>query len=312
MADFTDFQEYRVPVAGGDLAVLRWPAKEPDAPVVVAVHGITANALAWAAVAEAVDGRATLLAPDLRGRAGSREITGPFGIDADADDVIAVLDHAGVDQATLLGHSMGAFVCAAAAARRPDRVSALVAVDGGLGFDLPPGADPDEVLLAVVGPAIQKLSMRFPGTEEYLDFHRDHPAFAGNWSRQLTAYLSRDTRLLDDGQVASSCVEEAVRADGRQILLDEQIRTAILRLPCPVAFLYAQRGILNQDQGLYPPELLTRAGLDGHPDRISVSLVEDTNHYTVIGPGPGARAVCDALAAVSQQARATTRARTSA
>jgi pimeloyl-ACP methyl ester carboxylesterase len=294
-ADFKRFEEYQVPVAGGELAVLRWPAREPDAPVVVAAHGITANALAWAGVSEALDGRVTLVALDMRGRAYSRAISGPFGIDTDADDLIAVMDHEGVDKAVLLGHSLGAYVTSVAATRYPERVPAVVAADGGLGLGLPPGADPDEVLLAIVGPAIQKLSMRFKDGEDYLDFHRAHPAFEGNWTPQLTAYLSRDTLWLEDGGVASSCVAEAIREDGRDMLADERIRSAILDVPCPLTFLYAERGLFNQLPGIYTPELIARGGLDSHPDRISITFVPGTNHYTMVAPGPGANAIADAV-----------------
>ncbi|MFE7491591.1 hypothetical protein ACFU6L_29470, partial [Kitasatospora sp. NPDC057541] len=48
-----------VPVPGGELSVLRWPATVPGAPTVVAVHGITANGLAWFEVARRLAGRAT-------------------------------------------------------------------------------------------------------------------------------------------------------------------------------------------------------------------------------------------------------------
>ena len=293
--DFRRFEEYQVPVPGGELAVLRWPARAPGAPVVVAAHGITANALAWAGVAEALDGRVTLMAPDMRGRANSRAISGPFGIDADAEDLIAVMDHAGVDRAVLLGHSLGAYVTSVAATRYPDRVAAVVAADGGLGLGLPPGVDPDEVLLALIGPAIQKLSMRFRDGEDYLDFHRAHPAFQGNWTPQLTAYLSRDTLWLEDGGVASSCIAEAIRADGREMLADERIRTAILGVPRPLAFIYAERGLFNEPPGIYTPDTLARAGLDSRPDRIAVSFVPGTNHYTMVAPGVGATAIADAV-----------------
>lgn len=66
-------EEIKVPVAGGELAAVRWPAAGPDAPVVVALHGITANALSWGPVARLLAGRVTLIAPDLRGRAGVRD-----------------------------------------------------------------------------------------------------------------------------------------------------------------------------------------------------------------------------------------------
>jgi pimeloyl-ACP methyl ester carboxylesterase len=192
VTDFRRFEEIQVPVPGGDLAVLRWPAAEPGAPVAVAAHGITANALAWASVAEALDGRATLLAPDLRGRAYSRDIAGPFGIRYDAADLLAALDHEGAQTAAVaVGHSMGGFVAAVAAALNPDRFPAVVAIDGGVAFAVPESFDPDQLLEEMVGPAIRKLSMRFPDGEAYLDFHRAHPSFAGHWTPQLTAYLSR-------------------------------------------------------------------------------------------------------------------------
>lgn len=293
MVDYRDFQEYRIPVSGGDLAVLRWPALEPDAPTVVLVHGITGNALAWAAIAEAVGGRVELLAPDLRGRAHSRDVAPPWGIDADADDVIAVLDHAGLNRAVLAGHSLGAFVACVSAARHPKRVESVVAVDGGAAYALPTGADPDAVLELTVGPAVRKLSLTFPDGEAYLDFHREHPSFVGNWSPQLTAYLGRDTLRSADGTVASSCVAAAIRADGRQLIVDESVKQAINATTCPVTLLYAERGILNQPQGFYTEEVLDAAGIDRN--RVVAGLVPGTNHYTIVGPGIGADSVAAAI-----------------
>lgn len=294
MAGWREYTESRVAVPGGELAVLRWEATVPQAPVVLLVHGITANALVWASVVEELDGRAEVIAPDLRGRAGSREITGPWGITRDAEDLVAVLDAFGLERADVLGgHSLGAFIGATAALGHPERFGRFVAVDGGLGFPLPPGADPDAVLEAVVGPAVKKLSMTFADAEAYLDFHRAHPSFAGNWSEPLTAYLGRDTLVLPDGQAVSSCIEDAIRADGRQVIVETGLRTAINELTCPVEFLYAARGMLNEDQGLYDESRLVLGGLD--EDRVRVELVPDTNHYTVIGPGAGAQAISRAL-----------------
>ena len=293
MADFRRFEEIQISVPGGELAALRWLAEEPGAPVAVAAHGITANALAWASLAEALDGRVTLLAPDLRGRAYSRDIAGPFGIGPDADDVIAVLDHFGVQRAVAVGHSLGGFVASVAVACHPNRFEALVAVDGGVAFALPAAFDPDRLLEEMIGPAIRKLSMRFADGEAYLDFHRGHPSFLGNWSPQLTAYLARDTLWLEDGTVMSSCLEEVIRSDGRQILLDTEVSGAIKTLRLPISFLYAQRGILNEPRALYDEERLAAADL-GLLD-MTTTLVPDTNHYTVTGPGAGADAIAAAV-----------------
>lgn len=292
MTTYTAFDEFSVPVEGGDLAVLRWPGTDPAAATVLLVHGITANAMAWAGVVEAVAGRACLIAPDLRGRARSRAVAGPWGIDRDVDDLVAVLDNAGVDRVIVVGHSLGGFVACALARRYPQRVARIVAIDGGLGFPVPAGIDPDLILEAVVGPAIAKLAMTFDDVEDYLAFHRTHPSFVGNWTPQLTAYLHRDA-LPADGRIVSSCVEEAVRADGRQVLVDDEVRDAIRNLDCPVTFLYAERGLMNEVQALYDTDRLALAALD--PSRVAIRLIEGTNHYTIVGPGAGAQAVAAEL-----------------
>ena len=157
-------------------------AAAPSPPILL-VHGITGNALAWAGIADEIAGRAELIAVDLRGRAGSREIEGPWGINRNAADLVWVLDALHLDQVLLAGHSLGAFVAAEAAATSPKRSTRVIAIDGGLGFPLPTGAHPDAVLEAVVGPAVQKLAMTFADAEAYLDFHRVHPAFVGDSTR---------------------------------------------------------------------------------------------------------------------------------
>ncbi|HEU5353679.1 MAG TPA: alpha/beta hydrolase [Actinocrinis sp.] len=293
MADFRDFEEYQIPVKGGELAVVRWPAADPGAPTVVLVHGITANALAWAAVAEAVNRRVNLLALDLRGRAYSRDIAAPWGLDVDVDDVLSVLDDAGLQRAVLVGHSLGAFVVCTLAARYPDRVESVVAVDGGARFARIPDVDPDTLLELTLGPAIRKLQMTFADGEAYLEFHREHPSFIGHWSPQLTAYLGRDTLWLPDGKVVSSCIEDAIRADGRQLITDEFVNDAINVVTCPVTLLCAERGILNQPQAFYDDDILTAAGIDR--SRVNITMIPGTNHYTIVGPGVGANSVATEL-----------------
>ncbi len=241
------FDEIRVPVAGGDLAVVRWPATAPDAPVVLALHGITANALSWARVAHHLAGRATLLVPDLRGRAASAGLPGPYGVAAHAADVMAVADASGARRLTLAGHSMGAFVAAATAVRNPDRFSSVLLVDGGAGFPLPAGLDPDELITAVLGPAMRRLSMTFPDRAAYRDFWREHPAFADAWSPWVEAYVQRDL-VGTEPELRSSCAIEAVRTDGMG-QFDAEVLGAVHRLPCPARLLWAERGLMNERAG---------------------------------------------------------------
>ena len=118
--------------AGGTLATFRLGDAPGGAGQVLAVHGITANSRAWLAVARELEGRATLLAPDLRGRGASNGLPAPYGMKAYSRDMLAVLDHFELERAVLVGHSLGAYAVARFAADHPERVRAVLLVDGGL------------------------------------------------------------------------------------------------------------------------------------------------------------------------------------
>ncbi|MFF2616603.1 MULTISPECIES: alpha/beta fold hydrolase [unclassified Kitasatospora] len=278
-------EELTVPVPGGDLAVLRWPAEDPQAPTVVAVHGITANGLAWYEVARRLAGRVTLLAPDLRGRGASRSVTGPYGLARHADDVAALIGALGSGPVTVVGHSMGAWVTALAAVRHPDLVRRVLLVDGAVTFPLPQGVREEDALAAVLGPALARLSTTFPDREAYREFWRGHPAFAGEWTEGIDAYTQRDL-VGAEPELRSSCVLEAVQADGAQVLLDEDAAAAVHRLPCPADLIWAERGLFDEPQGLYDHERIGLAGLD--PERVPASPVPDTNHYSILWGEAGA------------------------
>ncbi|MET7547165.1 alpha/beta hydrolase [Streptomyces sp. NBC_01724] len=292
----TPYEEIRVPVAGGRLAALRWPAGEPGAPVVVALHGITANALSWGTVARMLAGRVTLIAPDLRGRAASAGLPGPYGIAAHADDVAALSEGLGLDRVVLAGHSMGAFVAALAAVRHPDRFGPLLLVDGGVGFPAPTHLSPDELMTAVIGPAMDRLSMTFADRAAYRAFWQAHPAFAGDaWSPEVDAYIQRDLTG-EEPAMHSTCRIEAVRTDGIG-LFDDEVLSAVRKLPVPATLLWAARGLMDEEQGLYDEKRLAAAGLGD--TRVEPVAVPDVNHYTVLTGGSGAREVAARLAALA-------------
>ncbi|MER5845638.1 alpha/beta hydrolase [Streptomyces sp. NPDC002012] len=289
------YEEVQVPVARGELAVLRWPAREPGAPVVVALHGITANALSWGPVARLLDGRITLIAPDLRGRAGSSALPGPYGIATHTDDIAALTEALGLDRVVLAGHSMGAFVTALAAVRHPERFGPLLLVDGGIGFPAPTHLSPDELMTAVIGPAMDRLSMTFPDRTAYRSFWQAHPAFAGAWSAEVDAYIQRDLTG-DEPAMHSTCRIEAVRTDGIG-LFDEEVLTAVRKLPAPATLLWAQRGLMNEEQGLYDETRLAAADLAG--TEVTPVPVRDVNHYTLLTGEAGAGEIAHHLLTMS-------------
>lgn len=279
--------EHTVAVPGGDLAVLRWPIGSIP---VLAAHGISGNALIWGTVAQRIAG-VDLIAPDLRGRGRSRSVAGPYGLARHADDLVLVLDDAGVTEpVVLVGHSMGAFVAGLAAVRHPDRFARLVLVDGGLAFTVPAGVDLLTALSAMIGPALGKLEMGFESVGAYLDFWRAHPSFA-DWSPDIEAFCERDLAGTPP-HLRSACVAEALRTDGVQILGDQDAHAAIHRLPVPATLLWAERGMFDEPTGLYDNAKLTAAAL---PDTVDVRFVPGVNHYSIALGETGADAVAAAI-----------------
>ena len=97
----------------------------------VLLHGVTENRESWheAGYVEQLLRRGRrLILIDCRGHGRSGKPHDPIAYSGRmrAADVVAVLDHAGVQHAALVGHSMGGVVALAAAVYHPDRVSALV------------------------------------------------------------------------------------------------------------------------------------------------------------------------------------------
>ncbi|WP_328911783.1 MULTISPECIES: alpha/beta hydrolase [unclassified Streptomyces] len=286
-----DYEDVGVEVDGGRLAVRRWPGA-PGAGTVVAAHGIASNGLAWAEVAEAL-GDVELIAPDLRGRGLSRDVAGVCGMERHADDLLAVLDRFGLERAVLAGHSMGGFVGCVAARRDPGRWSALVLVDGGLGFPVPADTDLDALLHAVIGPAMRKLEMEFPDRAAYHAFWADHPAFAELGGPVVEAYLDRDL-VGDEPLLRSACRAAAVREDAEDELRRPAVFAAIHELTVPTRLLWVERGLGNEPVGLYAPEVIAASGLDR--EGVALHFVPDVNHYSVLLGASGARTVAAHLA----------------
>jgi pimeloyl-ACP methyl ester carboxylesterase len=267
--------------------------------VVLAVHGITASHLAWASVARELSATtgACLLVPDLRGRGASAELPAPYGMAAHVADLVAVLDFFAVDSAVVAGHSMGAYVAARLAADHPERVSSLVLVDGGPPVPYPPDEDPEDVLAAVLGSSLARLSVTFAKREDYRHMWEMHPAFGGPWDHDVEAYLSYDLADAEDDErpdaVRSVTSLSAVQTDSRELMLDERTRTALMQVQAPVRLLLAPRGLLNEEP------LLPRAAIDeliAARPQTDVEEVPDTNHYSILlGPGSGARRVTHAI-----------------
>ncbi len=269
-------RNYDVDVAGGTLRIVSFGTGRRAA---LSVHGITANALCWQAVARALPADWTLHAVDLRGRGRSTALPGPFGFDAHAADLVSAVRALGADHPVLIGHSLGAYVALLAADVYPDSFGPLVLVDGGLPLPVPDGADPDTLLAATLGPALQRLSEVYPTPEAYVQFWRAHPALT-DWSSDVEEYVRYDLAG-EPGVLKSRANPEAVRADGRELLTaGDRISAALRRRSGPLPVLRAPAGMFGQPPGLLPDELISY--WNGELPGLRVSTVQGTNHYSIL------------------------------
>jgi lipase len=276
-----------VPVRGGLLRTAVWGSPDAGAPTVLAVHGVTSSHMQWAVLADALPG-VRIIAPDLRGRGHSNSLPGPYGMASHAQDLADVLDAVSARQVLVLGHSMGAFVAEVFAHLHPDRVSSLVLVDGGLPLPVPPGVTVDQAIQAILGPAAARLSMTFPDHETYLDFWRNHPAFAADWNTDVEAYARYDL-MGEAPDLHPSTVVEAMSEDSRDLLAGESVRRALDNLRHATVLLWAPRGLRDESPGLYTQQIV-ETHLHGQPS-MRAELVPGVNHYTIVMGGAGAARV---------------------
>lgn len=291
-----------VPVRGGFLRVARH-GPGAGAPVVLAVHGITGSHEAWHLVAPLLAAAGlTVLAPDLRGRGASAGLPGPSSMAGHADDLLAVLDHEQVDEAVVLGHSMGGFVATAFALRHDQRLAHLVLLDGGpaLTPELAPDSDVGAVLAQIIGPSLERLHHTWPTLEAYRGFWRSHPAMAaGVPEHVLRAYADHDAVQGPDGLWRSRVSEDRVLEDARDTLVNPDVRRGVAHLTRPFDLVYAERGMLDGPVGLYSADAVAQVSRE--QPLLRPVLVPDTNHFSITLAPHGAHAV----AAVVVQAAVT-------
>lgn len=130
--DFVFLTELVISLGGAcDLTMAtEYRIRRSSGPTLVFVHGTACSQEHFAGIIEELPFPCCTLTVDLAGHGNSRESTGPFTIDRFADEICSVLADEGIDNAILVGHSMGAAVCVQVAAKKPALVTTVIALDG--------------------------------------------------------------------------------------------------------------------------------------------------------------------------------------
>ena len=123
----------RVRVPGGEVEA----RIEGRGPAVLLLHAFPFSSAMWDAQAEAWSTSITVVRFDARGFGASPPGDGLLTMERIADDAAAVLEHAGVPRAVVLGISMGGYAAFALVRRHPRLLRALVLADTRAGADSP-------------------------------------------------------------------------------------------------------------------------------------------------------------------------------
>ena len=103
-----------------------WLDGESNSPVVVLTHGATLDHMSFKSqIPVLVKNGYRVLTWDMRGHGASVPMGRKATLQVHVEDLLAILDHAGVAKATLVGHSLGGFVSQLFTYQHPERVEAL-------------------------------------------------------------------------------------------------------------------------------------------------------------------------------------------
>jgi pimeloyl-ACP methyl ester carboxylesterase len=274
-----------VDVPGGALAVEHVAAGTSP---VLTVPGISSQRKLWNWLrAERPD--LSLIAPDLRGRGDSVGVTGPSSVARHAADLVAVLDHLGLDRVPVCGMSMGGFVAVELATAYPDRVTSLVLVDGGFPMATPPGLTP-EAVPAIFRDRLARLDREWASVGDYAEF------FVASAAPLLDP---ADPLLLD--YLAHDLNGHRVRLDADALIADA---TGIFFGPSkweqisqPVRLLTAEWSTGRDSPPAYPPAAVEQFR-DRLPALVTARTVAGVDHAASIMSPAGARATASLISEV--------------
>jgi len=115
---------------------------------VLFVHAFPLNRTMWAPQVSALVERCRCVAADLRGF-GESSLHGSATIAQYADDLASLMDHLRIEQAVVVGCSMGGYTALAMWRQHSDRVRGLVLADTRAGADTPEGKERRRQLIVV-------------------------------------------------------------------------------------------------------------------------------------------------------------------
>jgi pimeloyl-ACP methyl ester carboxylesterase len=183
------------------------------------------------------------------------------------------MDDLNMERTALMGHSLGAYIALAFAARYPERADRVVAVDGG-------GALTEaqfEKVFAAIGPAVARLGREFPSVAAYLTAMKsvDHIL---PWNRVLETYCYHEIQETGSG-VRCSIDPEHIAEEARN-LGEEKPGDVYPKIACPTLIIRSSDGIIDLDDLVLPDSAVEKMVQEIRETR--VVTVQGANHYGIV------------------------------
>jgi pimeloyl-ACP methyl ester carboxylesterase len=138
--------------------------------------------LSWANLIPALSADRPVIGVELQGHGRTADIDREITPAASATDVVALLDHLGVERADVMGHSMGAAVALELAVHHGDRVGSVVPISGSV---RPDGMHPD-----LSDPSTYATSTRMPTADDFAAFQEAYERLSPH-PEQFHSFLAK-------------------------------------------------------------------------------------------------------------------------
>jgi len=252
----------------GRVRARRWG--DDDAPLLLCVHGLSANLCGFTYLAERLASRdRQVVAIDLRGR-GRSEITPPgsYGLGSHARDILDVATLLGANDFDLAGWSLGALIAMRVALNSGDRLRSVTLIDH--------AGPTDAAALAPIRSGLIRLDAVMPTSDAYLEAIRRGAAI-DPWSPFWDAYYAYELEQRADGSWSPSTSRMAAEEDLYQDWpRDWTDHWRALTMPTVLV-----RAMKPLDGALIVPDRAVAALVATNP-KVRVVETPESNHYTCI------------------------------
>lgn len=252
-----------------------------NSPLLLLLHGLTANAHAFDGIREAgLDTHFHVVSVDLRGRGLSDHPAFNYSMEDHAEDILGLIAHLKTEAVNIAGHSFGGLLGFYLAASYPEKVQKLVVLDAAAKMN-PQAA---EMLAHRLG----TLDMHYPSFAEYLTEVQAAP-YNTFWSATMRSYYQADVRPHDEGGVTprpqlANMIEASMGvASIPWPELMQDVRCPVLLVNAPDEYTMGMPLL---------PEELAKETVEMLPDGKMITV--DGNHQTMMY-GAGAKQIEEAI-----------------